>query len=60
MKSLKGKSILRIRDLDPQQVKYLVDTASKFKKNRNGQANLCKGKKGVCFFSKSSSRTKSS
>jgi ornithine carbamoyltransferase len=58
MKSLKGKSILRIKDLTPTELSYLIEEGLNFKKNKKiSSKNI--GKKAVCFFSKSSSRTKS-
>ncbi|GMO14543.1 MAG: ornithine carbamoyltransferase [Mycoplasmoidaceae bacterium] len=58
---LKGKSILRIRDLNAKEIMELVDSTIAIKKApANKVYPNTKGKKAVCFFSKSSSRTKSS
>ncbi|GHU53011.1 hypothetical protein FACS189496_3950 [Bacilli bacterium] len=54
--SLKGKHVLRIKDLSTSDVKDLVESAAKLDKKT---LPVCKGKHAVCFFSKSSTRTKS-
>jgi ornithine carbamoyltransferase len=59
--SLKGKSILRIRDLTSAEISSLVDSTIQLKKTKASTVSPnTKEKKAVSFFSKSSSRTKSS
>jgi ornithine carbamoyltransferase len=56
------KHLLRIRDLTPQELSSLVLDAYKIKmaNSKKIATTMTVGKKAVSFFSKSSSRTKSS
>ena len=58
--TLKGKSILTIKQLTPKEIKYLINLAEqlKNKKNRGLCGNLLKRKNIVMIFEKSSTRTR--
>jgi ornithine carbamoyltransferase len=58
--SLKGKSILTVKQLTPEEIRYLVDLAAqlKKKKKRGLRGNLLKRKNIALIFEKSSTRTR--
>jgi len=58
--SLKGKSILTVKQLAPEEIRYLVDLAKqlKNKKKRGLRGNLLKRKNIALIFEKSSTRTR--
>jgi ornithine carbamoyltransferase len=58
--SLKGKSILTVKQMTPAEIQYLVDLAGqlKNKKKRGLRGNLLKGKNICLIFEKSSTRTR--
>lgn len=58
--SLKGKSILTVKQLAPEEILYLVDLAQqlKRKKKRGVHGNLLKRKNIALIFEKSSTRTR--
>ena len=58
--SLKGKSILTVKQLTPGEIQYLVDLAEqlKSKKKRGLRGNLLKRKNIALIFEKSSTRTR--
>ena len=58
--TLKGKSILTIKQLTPEEIKYLINLAEqlKNKKKRGLCGNLLKRKNIVMIFEKSSTRTR--
>jgi ornithine carbamoyltransferase len=58
--SLKGKSILTIKGLTPEEIQFLVDLATqlKNKKKRGLHGNLLKRKNIALIFEKSSTRTR--
>jgi ornithine carbamoyltransferase len=57
--NLTGKHFLRIRDFSAQEIGFLVDQAIAIKENNYGNFPNTIKKHAVCFFSLSSSRTKS-
>ena len=58
--SLKGKSILTVKQLAPEEIRYLIDLAKqlKNKKKRGLRGNLLKRKNIALIFEKSSTRTR--
>jgi len=58
--SLKGKSILTVKQMTPEEIQYLVDLAEqlKNKKKRGLHGNLLKRKNICLIFEKSSTRTR--
>ena len=58
--SLKGKSILTVKQLTPKEIKYMVDLAEqlKKKKKRGLYGNLLRRKNIALIFEKSSTRTR--
>ncbi len=58
--SLKGKSILTVKQLTPKEIKYLVDLAEqlKKKKKRGLHGNLLRRKNIALIFEKASTRTR--
>ncbi|MCI0484147.1 MAG: ornithine carbamoyltransferase, partial [candidate division NC10 bacterium] len=58
--SLKGKSILTVKQLTPKEIQYLVDLAEqlKNKKKRGLHGNLLRQKNIALIFEKSSTRTR--
>ena len=62
MKSLKNKSFLKLLDLTPEQIRYLLDLAAelKAKKKAGVPHRLCEGKNVALIFEKTSTRTRCS
>ena len=58
--SLKGKSLLTVKQLTPEEIRYLIDLAKqlKNKKKRGLRGNLLKRKNIALIFEKSSTRTR--
>ena len=58
--SLKGRSLLTLKDYSPREIKYLLELSKelKEKKKSGGKEQLLKGKNIVLLFEKTSTRTR--
>ena len=60
--NLKGKSVLKLLDLTPEEISGLLELAAKFKAEKKAGVShrLCEGKNIVLLFAKDSTRTRCS